>query len=123
MKAETPRLPHSHGWIYDPLSSILSIILLERILPDMNFDEAGFNATVKQFKDTVRWFEGGRRQFERFDTGVIGAEESYEPRIQETSLGPWRAAARRNLLQHHRNRSAGAGSSLNISKNCPRIGE
>ena len=25
--------------------------------------------------------------------------------------------------QHHRNRSAGAGSSLNILENCPRIGE
>jgi transposase InsO family protein len=36
---------------------------------------------------------------------------------------PWRTTARRGLLQCNRNRSAGAGSSLNHPGNCPRIGE
>ena len=35
----------------------------------------------------------------------------------------WRTTARRGLLQPHRNRSAGAGSSLSQPENCPKIGE
>ena len=35
----------------------------------------------------------------------------------------WQTAARRGLLQEYRNRPAGAGSSLNQPKICPRIGE
>ena len=36
---------------------------------------------------------------------------------------PWRSTARRGLLQCNPNRSAGAGSSLNLARNCPRVGE
>ena len=36
---------------------------------------------------------------------------------------PWRAAARRGLLQPDQNRPAGAESSLNHPGNCPRVGE
>ncbi|MFT5949436.1 MAG: putative transposase [Paracoccaceae bacterium] len=36
---------------------------------------------------------------------------------------PWRTAARHGLLRHHRNRSAGAGSSLNQPEICPKDGE
>jgi transposase InsO family protein len=35
---------------------------------------------------------------------------------------PWRPTARRGLLQPHRNRSAGAGRSLNHPEICPKIG-
>jgi putative transposase len=36
---------------------------------------------------------------------------------------PWRSTARRSLLQHHRNRPAGAGSRLHHSEICPRVGK
>lgn len=44
-------------------------------------------------------------------------------RPSATTHRPWRTAARSDLLQQHRNRSAGPGSSFNQSGICPRIGE
>lgn len=76
---------HSYVWSRDPIFAILISLMQEVTVPEVDFDDAGFRAAVKQFKETIRWFEGGRREFERFDTGVIGAEESYKPRIRETA--------------------------------------
>lgn len=82
----------------------------ERTVSELAAEYGVHPTMIHQWKKAL--LDGAADIFERGGRKPVAEVDEETVRSWATPHRPWRAATRRGLLQHHRNRSAGAGSSI-----------